>query len=134
MKTYALYDSEGLVVRQVKCLDGEIENYLSDGLKAIETEQNPVNKKIVNGTLVDVEIPEPKKQPEIFSGLNFVDQRNIKLAQSDWTQFADSPLTDKKKAEWATYRQALRDLPQNNPDITSTDDIVWPTPPSSGAQ
>ena len=37
--------------------------------------------------------------------------RNMHLKDSDWTQFVDSPLTDSKKAEWATYRQALRDLP-----------------------
>ncbi len=33
------------------------------------------------------------------------------LANSDWTQVADSPLSDSKKAEWAAYRTALRDLP-----------------------
>ena len=33
------------------------------------------------------------------------------LAESDWTQMADTALTTEKKAEWATYRQALRDLP-----------------------
>ncbi len=34
--------------------------------------------------------------------------RNAKLAASDWTQVADAPVD---KAKWATYRQALRDLP-----------------------
>jgi hypothetical protein len=34
--------------------------------------------------------------------------RNAQLKESDWTQVADAP-TD--KAAWATYRQALRDLP-----------------------
>jgi hypothetical protein len=34
--------------------------------------------------------------------------RNAELAQSDWTQLPDAP-TD--KVAWATYRQALRDLP-----------------------
>ena len=34
--------------------------------------------------------------------------RNAKLAQSDWTQLPDAPVD---KAAWATYRQALRDLP-----------------------
>jgi hypothetical protein len=42
--------------------------------------------------------------------------RNEKLAFSDWTQLADSPVD---KAAWATYRQALRDLPHQPgfPDI-----------------
>ena len=39
------------------------------------------------------------------------DERNSLLAQSDWTQMTDSPLSDSKKQEWATYRQALRDFP-----------------------
>jgi hypothetical protein len=34
--------------------------------------------------------------------------RNAKLIESDWTQVADAPVD---KAAWATYRQALRDLP-----------------------
>jgi len=34
--------------------------------------------------------------------------RNQKLSDSDWTQLADSP---ENKAAWATYRQALRDVP-----------------------
>lgn len=34
--------------------------------------------------------------------------RNAELAKSDWTQLTDAPVD---KAAWATYRQALRDLP-----------------------
>ena len=33
------------------------------------------------------------------------------LAESDWTQMADNALSTEKKAEWITYRKALRDLP-----------------------
>lgn len=35
-------------------------------------------------------------------------QRNILLAQSDWTMHSDAP-TD--KTAWGNYRQALRDFP-----------------------
>ena len=56
--------------------------------------------------------------------------RNDLLIASDWTQVNDSPLTDAKKAEWATYRQALRDLPANNSSATSMDDVTFPTEPS----
>ena len=52
--------------------------------------------------------------------------RDAKLAQSDWTQGADSPLTDSKKTEWATYRQALRDITDS---ATSLDDVTWPEKP-----
>ncbi|WP_422387668.1 phage tail assembly chaperone [Gemmobacter caeni] len=33
------------------------------------------------------------------------------LSDSDWTQLADAPLTPAKQAQWATYRQELRDIP-----------------------
>jgi hypothetical protein len=36
------------------------------------------------------------------------EQRNALLAASDWTQLADAVVD---KAAWATYRQALRDIP-----------------------
>ena len=36
-------------------------------------------------------------------------QRNRLLVESDWTQTADDPTG--KAAEWATYRQQLRDFP-----------------------
>jgi hypothetical protein len=51
--------------------------------------------------------------------------RDVELEQSDWTQLADSPVD---KAAWATYRQALRDLP------TATGfpwDMTWPTEPGA---
>jgi len=57
-------------------------------------------------------------------------ERDEKLAASDWTQAPDhsSPLTDAKKAEWATYRQSLRDLPTTADMIAWPN--VWPTEPS----
>jgi len=52
-------------------------------------------------------------------------ERDVKLTESDWTQVADAPVD---KAAWATYRQALRDIPThaNFPNLTETD---WPTKP-----
>lgn len=53
-------------------------------------------------------------------------ERNRLLAESDWTQGADSPLSNEQKAAWATYRQALRDVPEQ-PGFPY--DVVWPTQP-----
>lgn len=39
--------------------------------------------------------------------------RDKELARTDWTQVADAPVN---AAAWATYRQALRDLPASNKD------------------
>ena len=51
--------------------------------------------------------------------------RTKRLADSDWTQLADTALTDAAKANWATYRTALRDI------TTQADpyNITWPTAP-----
>ena len=57
-------------------------------------------------------------------------KRDNVLALCDWTQIPDTPLTDSKKAEWRTYRQALRDLPANNSSVAFLTEVVWPTPPA----
>jgi uncharacterized protein YjiS (DUF1127 family) len=54
-------------------------------------------------------------------------ERKNLLSDSDWTQGIDSPLSSEKKAEWLSYRQALRDLPST---VTDPTQVVWPTPPS----
>lgn len=45
------------------------------------------------------------------------------LNKSDYTQMPDYP---GDQSAWATYRQALRDIPQN---FTNPEDVIWPTPP-----
>ena len=65
--------------------------------------------------------------------------RNALLIWSDWTQGNDSPLSDSKKAEYVTYRQALRDLPAtiaSDANLTAKaladnhSHSSWPTKPS----
>tara|TARA_A100001201_G_scaffold139585_1_gene131715 strand:+ start:582 stop:944 length:363 start_codon:yes stop_codon:yes gene_type:complete len=65
------------------------------------------------------------------------EERNQKLQETDWTQYRDVSLSN--DSGWQTYRQSLRDLPQNfSPiiDIITEDGypIVkeqtdWPTKP-----
>jgi hypothetical protein len=57
--------------------------------------------------------------------------RNFKLGVSDWTQAVDAPLSEEKKVEWRTYRQALRDIMANLPaDLDDPKNVSWPTEPS----
>ena len=57
--------------------------------------------------------------------------KRLYLLQScDWTVASDSPLSDSKKAEWVTYRQALRDLPSSYTDSDNFSDVVFPTEPT----
>jgi hypothetical protein len=51
-------------------------------------------------------------------------KRNALLVSSDWTQGNDSPLDN--KADWAEYRQLLRDLPATETDPANP---TWPSAP-----
>ena len=53
-------------------------------------------------------------------------QRTEKLRDCDWTQLDDTPMSNTQKADWATYRQALRDVPDQ---AGFPFDIEWPTQP-----
>lgn len=57
--------------------------------------------------------------------------RHNLLFQTDWTQMPDSPLSDELKAQYAEYRQLLRDIPETIDweNITSSADIEWPLEP-----
>ena len=74
-------------------------------------------------TLEDIPVVTPDPMIEVKR------YRSMKLTSCDWTVGADSPLSDSKKAEWQTYRQALRDLPANQPNV-SIRTVTWPTKPS----
>jgi len=49
-------------------------------------------------------------------------KRNRLLAESDWTQLPDAPMTEEEKVAWVVYRQALRDFPETCDPYNP----VWP--------
>jgi hypothetical protein len=53
-------------------------------------------------------------------------QRDAWLADSDWTQTLDAPLSDDQREAWAVYRQALRDFPST---WTAGPTAEFPDPP-----
>ena len=59
------------------------------------------------------------------------EERYMRLASTDWIVLPDSAFSDSKKAEWATYRQALRDVPANiDAEVRTLAAVSWPTIPS----
>ena len=72
----------------------------------------------------------PRPEDPLTTLESIRNNRMYMLRSCDWTQTEDSPLTDAKKAEWATYRQALRDLPSSYTDEDDYADVVFPTEPS----
>ena len=57
-------------------------------------------------------------------------KRQNLLTMSDRYVLSDYPITDAKRTEWTTYRQALRDLPDNVTDAQILGGTIpWPTRP-----
>jgi len=69
----------------------------------------------------NIEFFTPVVDPKV-ARLGFINSRNKKLLDSDWTQLPDAPVD---KEAWAEYRQKLRDLPKT----TDTLNVVWPDRP-----
>lgn len=68
---------------------------------------------------------DPDPVPDAWVWERLRNQRNALLTACDWTQLPDSPVN---APAWATYRQALRDLPD-----TATDprNAAWPDAPAT---
>lgn len=123
--------------------------YLNDGgwiVSKFETEAEADNLVTANDTGVMSKIAAPSdsnsvKYVKVIDGVCTAEtleernellmedvrsERNMLLTKSDWTQAIDSPLTDSKKTEWATYRQNLRDLPGT---VSDPSNVSFPTKP-----
>ena len=67
---------------------------------------------------------------EKADGLSWDDirsKRDTILSSTDWTMTTGATVD---QAQWAAYRQVIRDIPQTYKDKTP-DDVVWPTQPST---
>jgi len=74
---------------------------------------------IIDG--VPVDRPPPSEAEQIAKAwIHLRNRRNLLLSQTDWTQVSDAPVD---QGAWATYRQALRDLPNTTGDPRN---VVWP--------
>lgn len=100
-------------------------NFVQEDESYIEGDYLASQYKIIDGSPVSAGIANLKERAisEMKS------QRVEMLFESDWTQGADSPLSEEKKLEWATYRQALRDITITHPNIIDIQDVVWPQEP-----
>ena len=100
-------------------------NMSNDVLDWKDTSQTEPTEKEITDKIAELESAYP---------MNLLrEERNFRLSLCDWTQVTDSKLSDSKKAEWVTYRQALRDL-TSTADPKVVDDVLtnvtFPTEPS----
>jgi len=122
MNIFTIYNLETGEIEYSTTTIAEIDEVgLLDGQGIIEGSFQPNEYKVINGEAVI-------RNDNVLEILRL--KRDALLKESDWTLMPDSPLSDAKKTEWATYRQSLRDLPSNNNDITSIDDVVFPSKPN----
>jgi hypothetical protein len=88
-------------------------------------------QKVVNGIYYDLTEAEEAELTAMAEAadldMNMVrSQRNGMLSAADWTQLGDASLGDHTAEEWATYRTALRDVPQTYSRVS---EVVWPEDP-----
>jgi len=91
----------------------------ADGVQQID------GKWFTKYSLADMD-DEAKAAKDEEQAKNVRTQRTEKLRDCDWTQLDDTPMSNTQKAGWATYRQALRDVPKQ---AGFPFDIEWPTQP-----
>lgn len=120
MKHFVVYRVDnGEVVRSGQCRDDDLAAQGGEGLEVLElpVALDPDLHRVAGGRA------RPKggaTKPNDEAQLRA--QRDKLLRESDWTQLPDSPLSGADKTKWQTYRQQLRDLPQQaNPK--------WPVRP-----
>ena len=83
----------------------------------------------INAKIVELNAQEP------FRLLR--EERNKRIAETDWTQLKDIDLDIIRERNWKNYRQALRDLPaKSNPKLNEYGDldmtsVSWPDKPST---
>jgi len=76
----------------------------------------------IQAKIAELQAAEPMRQLRI--------KRNQLLAQSDWMAVSDRTMS----TEQIAYRQSLRDIPANNPDVALNEageliNVTWPTEP-----
>jgi len=91
----------------------------------IKVWENGVNRNATDQEIVEItnaaseyENKTPEREAKRIRFL-----RNAEILKSDWTQVADAPVD---QTAWATYRQALRDIPEQDGFPLN---VIWPDEP-----
>ena len=119
MKNYLMYAIESLAPNSDYVIFGD--EY--SGIEWRDTVNTKPTEEQVTAKIAEIKAAEPMTLLR--------DERNILLAQSDWTQLPDSPLSQTKKNAWSKYRQQLRDMMASYTDSeeNTLDKVIFPKPP-----
>jgi len=122
---FTTYDpSNGKIIKSGECPDSMYENQKGE-YEILNKASNPSKQYVLNNNIVDM----PTK-PDGFYNFDYVSKtwvlnqsvtigtnrskRNELLLSSDWTQLPDVDLTTAQKDRWKVYRQALRDMTEQD--------------------
>ena len=125
-KSFVIYNpTSGEILYTFKTSDlTSLEMNVPDGYSWVEGEADSRTHIVSDGLVV-------KKSQSIIDDMENArlaryarGERDKRLQSSDWTQVPDAPVD---QAAWQVYRQALRDITEQEGFPL---DITWPVPPS----
>ena len=92
------------------------------GLTWLDTKQTQPTETEVNSKISELDNAEAMRLLRI--------ERDVRIAKTDWRASSDLTLAD----AWKTYRQALRDITKQTPQLNSDYEldltsVTWPTEP-----
>ena len=118
---YTIYNPEnGQIIKSLKCDFETLRLNLAGNDAYIEGFYRSAEYEMKDGVPV-----ERGADTTAQARIEHLMRRSAELAGTDWTQLADVALTDTQKQNYATYRQALRDITthKNWPNLNDSD---WP--------
>jgi len=135
---YTLYNNNGEIVKLLYLENPDDLELNTSDLNVYYGSSNPITQYVDNDSLIDK--PENPYEYGIFNyetkqwefdnqkaAENIIAERNQLLINSDWTDTYSASTRLSNYAEWQTYRQALRDIPQQE---TFPMSVIWPVAPS----
>lgn len=140
MIDYAIYDNLGRVLRTGSCDEASLQYQAQTAESLLEGKINQTTQYVVNGAIVDLPVMPSGEcyfynystnkwaQDTVLLAQKIRAKRDSLMAASDFydTVSAQQRLTAEMFQAWATYRQALRDLPsQSGFPMT----VSWPAQP-----
>jgi len=117
--TYQLGNYEGELVAIQRKIDGVFDATIP--LDEANTDYQEYLEWVAEGNTAEAADTETLTWDSIRS------TRDQILRDTDWTMTTGATVD---QAQWAAYRQVIRDIPQTYKDKTP-DDVVWPTQPST---
>ena len=107
--------------------DEAVERITSDGLvSTVPFDEANTDYQEYLAWVAEGNTPDPADE-DTLTWDNIRATRDQILRDTDWTMTSGATVD---QAQWAAYRQVIRDIPQTYKDKTP-DDVVWPTQPST---